>query len=73
MLHCCFGKEKRKQYPEHALQMAVGAVKQEMSVRQASIKFQAPGRTVGVYASGKIPHFEKPGPKAELSTQEEEA
>ena len=55
------------------MQEAVGAVRQGMSVRQASIKFNVPRRTVGEHANGKIPHFAKPGPKAELSKDEEEA
>ena len=66
-------KKKRKQYPEHALQEAVAAVKQGMSVRQAALKFNVPRRTVGEHASGNIANYNKPGPKAELSKDEEEA
>ena len=52
---------------------AVAAVKKGMSVREASLKFNVPRRTVGSHANGTISNFEKPGPKAELSAEEEEA
>ena len=46
---------------------------QGMSIRQASLKYGVPRRTVGDHASGKIPHFKKSGVAPMLTEAEEEA
>ena len=68
-----FQKRKRKQYPGDTLKEAVFAVRQGTSVRQASIKYNVPRRTIGNHVNGKVAEDSKPGPKTELSAEEEEA